>query len=144
MQRVRDAIDYLAATYRSNHPLLGHEFFTDGKTIFVKKIEQTVDIGRKGQLAFRELIDAHLNRIVTDQHGFPERVFPIRHHDITRRPIVIVPDVCSGQPITPRKGIRVSVLVGRRQAGESYQNIAEDYGLSESEVEDAIEYMEAA
>jgi uncharacterized protein (DUF433 family) len=68
----------------------------------------------------------------------------VRHRDIEKKPIVIVPSVCGGHPITPKKGIRVSVLLSRNHAGESFQQIADDYGLTELEVEDAIRYMEAA
>jgi len=144
MQKIRDAIDYLAAQYPSLHPLIGHDFFTDGKDLFVKKITETVNLSRKGQLAFKELVDAHLDRLVSDHAGWPEKLFPVRHRDIEKKPIVIVPSVCGGHPITPKKGIRVSVLLSRNHAGESFQQIADDYGLTELEVEDAIRYMEAA
>jgi hypothetical protein len=38
MQSIRGAIDYLSGAYPSPHPLLGHDFFTDGKDLFVKRI----------------------------------------------------------------------------------------------------------
>jgi uncharacterized protein (DUF433 family) len=144
MQKIRDAIDYLATTYASPHPLLGHEFFAGGKDLFIKNILETVNISRKGQLAFKELVDAHLERVITDNSGWPTQVFPVRHKDTTKKPIVIVSNVGGGHPITPRKGIRVEVLMNRKQAGEAYQQIAEDYGLTQLEVEEAVRYMEAA
>ena len=107
-------------------------------------ILQTVNLSKKGQLAFKELIDAHLDRLVKDNNGWPTQIFPVRHRDVSKKPIVIVPAVGGGQPITPHKGIRVAVLINRKQAGESYQQIAEDYGLTQFEVEEAIRYMEAA
>ena len=144
MQKIRNAIDYLGKTNGSQHPLLGHDFFTDGKELFVKRILETVNLSKKGQLAFKEIVDAHLDRIITDVSGWPTKIYPVRHHDIARKPVMIVPDVAGGHPITPHKGIRVAVLTNRKEAGESYQQIAEDYGLTESEVKEAIEYMEAA
>ena len=144
MQKIRDAIDYLAQQYKSTHPLLGHEFFTDGRELFIKRIIATVNLSRKGQLAFKELVDKHLDRVIPDSSGWPVEVYPVRHNDMTKKPIVIVPTVAGGQPITPRKGIRVTVLMNRKEAGESYQQIAEDYGLTDIEVKEAVEYMEAA
>jgi len=144
MPKIRDAIDYLFQQFRSAHPLLGHDFFTDGKDLFIKKILETVNLSKKGQLAFKDLVDAHLDRLVKDSSGWPTRNYPVRHRDVSRKPIVIVPNVAGGHPITPHKGIRVEVLLNRKQAGEPAQQIAEDYGLSESEVEEAIRYMEAA
>jgi uncharacterized protein (DUF433 family) len=144
MQTVRAAIDFLAAHYPSSHPLLGHESYTDGKDLFIKKISETINLSKKGQLAFKELVDMHLNRIEVDGAGLPTKVYPIRHKDATKKPIMIVPNVGGGQPVTPKKGIRISVLLSRREAGESYRDIAEDYGLSASEVEEACQYMAAA
>lgn len=144
MQKIRDAIDYIAASHPSAHPLLSQDFFTDGVNLFVKRINETVNLSKKGQLAFKELVDAHLSRIVPDSSGLPEKLYPIRHHDTQKKPIMIVPAVCGGRPITPKKGIRVSVLLSRSNAGETYQQIADDYGLAEIEVKDAVQYMEAA
>jgi uncharacterized protein (DUF433 family) len=144
MQKIRNAIDYLDQQHRSPHPLLGHDFFTDGKDLFIKTIIATVNLGRKGQLAFRELVDAYLDRLLKDNSGWPTQVYPVRHKDVTKKPIVIVPSVGGGHPITPRKGIRVEVLMNRKQDGETYQQLAEDYGLTQVEVEEAIRYMEAA
>lgn len=144
MQKIRIGIDYLAEQYGSPHPLLGHEFFTDGRNLFIKRVLETVNISKKGQLAFKEIVDAHLDRLVNDKSGWPTQVYPVRHQDTTKRPIVIIPTVGGGQPITPRKGIRVTVLLNRKKAGESYQQIAEDYGLTTSEVEEAVQYMAAA
>lgn len=144
MHKIRDAIDYLFNQYGSPHPLLGHDFFTDGKDLFIKKILETVNLSKKGQLAFKDLVDAHLDRLVKDDSGWPTRIYPVRHKDVSRKPIVIVPNVAGGHPITPHRGIRVEVLLNRKQAGEQTQQIAEDYGLSESEVEEAVRYMEAA
>jgi len=144
MQRLRDAIDYLGETYPSQHPLLGHDFFTDGRNLFVKRILETVNLSKRGQLAFKEIVDVYLDRIVKDSLGWPEKIYPIRHKDASRQPVIIVPNVAGGQPITPKKGVRISVLLNRHEAGESYQDIAEDYGLTRTDVEDAIKYMEAA
>ena len=70
MQKIRDAIDYLFQQYWvSRHTLLGYDFFTDGKDLFVKKILETVNLSKKGQLAFKDLVDNHLDRLVKDNSG---------------------------------------------------------------------------
>ena len=144
MQKIRNAIDFLAAQYGPMHPLLGHEFFSEGRNIFIKTLTETINISKRGQLVFKQVVDAHLDRIEIDANGWPTKVYPIRHKDASKKPIVIIPNVGGGQPVTPKKGIRVSVLLNRKEAGEAPQQIAEDYGLTELEVEEAIQYMAAA
>jgi len=146
MPKIRDAIDYLEGPSKGQvkHPLLSQEFFTDGKGLFVKHLLETVNLGKKGQLAFKELVDQHLERIVPDATGRPEKLYPVRHGDLANKSVIIIPTVGSGHPVTTRKGIRVSALWNRKQAGESLTEIADDYGLTQIEVEEAIRYVEAA
>lgn len=153
LQRVRNAIDYLRETilpesttdaFTARHPLIAYDLFTNGRDLFLRGMLQTINLSKKGQLAFREIINEHLDRLISDQDGMPEQLLPIRHRDTTKKPVAIFPLVGGGQPVTPRKGIRVSVLMNRFHAGESVRDLAEDYGLSEREVREAIEYMEAA
>ena len=49
-----------------------------------------------------------------------------------------------GRPIISRRSISTAVIVGRVDAGESVDDIAADYELKPEEVQEAIEYEQAA
>jgi uncharacterized protein (DUF433 family) len=60
------------------------------------------------------------------------------------RPIAIDPGISFGRPVVARLGISTAVLAERMDAGESLEALAEDYGLSLGEVEQAVMYERAA
>ena len=54
------------------------------------------------------------------------------------------PRVAFGRPIIARRGISTAAIVDRVNAGESEEEIAEDYGLEAEEVKEALIYDQAA
>ena len=61
-----------------------------------------------------------------------------------QRPIVIDPRISFGRPVVLRKGISTSTIAERVDAGESVKEIAADYDLEPSEIEQAVVYERAA
>ena len=82
-------------------------------------------------------------RIELDPSGKPIRLFPLRV-GASRKLVVIDPFVSSGQPVIVGSGVPVSVLCARYGGGETISDLAADYGLEPGEVEEAIQYFEAA
>jgi uncharacterized protein (DUF433 family) len=156
MPSIRRAIDYVRKNYPSAHPLLSERFLTDGKDLFVKKIqrstgqEQTINVSSWGQLGLGPILDFYLRRIERDEKGWPLRLFPIRMNwpgDVTSDPprvVVIDPAVSSGRPVVNGTGVMAEVIVGRFHTGEGIESIAEDYGLKLSQIEEVIRYAPAA
>jgi len=134
LKNVRRALEYIRSCSSAEHPLLVHDFEVSGKDLFIRQLGQTVNATRHGQLAMRRILDQYLKRIDRDAHGLPLRVFPIES-----RRLVIDPQFSSGKPIVRDTGIVASVLWGRKNTGETISEIAEDYGLTELEVKEAIE-----
>lgn len=60
------------------------------------------------------------------------------------RPIVIDPRIAFGRPVVVRVGVSTSAIAERIDAGETVENIAADYDLGPSEVEQAALYERAA
>ena len=60
------------------------------------------------------------------------------------RPIVIDPCIAFGRPVLLRKGVSTSAIAERIDVGESVEDIAADYELGPSEIEQAILYERAA
>lgn len=145
LPRVRAAVMELQTLAMSNprHPLLSREFYTDGRDIFVKTIEgrhkQTINLSQFGQLGLREILDSYIERIERDAAFNPTKLYPA--HQIGKV-VSIVPTVSSGRPIIDLLGIPVASVWNRRRAGDSIENIADDYDIPEAEVEGAIAYIE--
>jgi len=155
MPSIRRAIDYVKRTYPSTHPLLSEHFLTDGKDLFVKKIEskvgeQTINVSMWGQLGFGPILNFYLRRIERDDKGWPIKLFPVRMNwpgDISIDPprvVVIDPAISSGRPVVNGTGVMAEIIVGRFNLGEGVESIADDYGLKVSQIEEVIRYAPAA
>lgn len=157
MPSIRKALDYVREKYPSKHPLLTEDFLTDGKDLFVKKIEgrvkreETINLSMWGQLGFAPILDFYLRRIERDDSGWPIKLFPIRTNWVgdvkfnePPRVVVIDPAVSSGRPVVNGTGVMAETITGRFNTGEGVGTIAEDYGLEVSQVEEAIRYARAA
>ncbi len=133
-KNIRKALNYVHETIPGKHPLLAHEFEISGKELFIRHLGDTINATRHGQLAMRVVLEQYLKLIPRDAYGLPMRVFPI---DSKR--IEIDPLFSSGKPVVKNRGITAAVLSGRNRSGESISQIATDYGLTEIEVQEAIE-----
>lgn len=138
LQNVRKALDFVQKAFPGSHPLLTHNFETSGKDLFITTLGgSTVNATAYGQGAIREILEQYLKLIPRDAKGLPKQVFPINS-----KRLAIDPYFSSGKPIVRDRGITASVLWGRSKSGENLAQIATDYGMSESEVKEAIEEYE--
>ena len=138
--RVRKAVEYLKTKLASKHPLAEQKFATDGVDLFVEVFGQLVNVSREGQLAIRDLIQAYLQRIERDPIGAPVRLYPFTRERKPDEPkiIVIDPSISFGRPVLVGTGIATTIIAQRYKAGESVEELAEDYGRSRSDIEEAI------
>ena len=148
LKKVRAALSFLQRHFNSKHPLAERQIETDGRDLFVQMLGQLVNISQEGQLAMRELIDAHLRRIEWDTSGFALRLYPFTRKRSLQEPklVVIDPYVAFGRPVLAGTGIPTAVIADRYKAGESIDRLADDYGRGRSDIEEAIrcELAEAA
>jgi uncharacterized protein (DUF433 family) len=139
---VRSAIANLISRYpqASVHPLLSHDFFTDGVNLFIKSIEETVDISRE-QLSLKLIMDMFLERVIRDEHDNPFKVFPIVP-GVEQKVVSMTFRVSSSRPVIDGTGVQVAVILGRHNAGEPPESIAEDFDIPVEKIRTAIEYAE--
>jgi uncharacterized protein (DUF433 family) len=139
---VRSAIDNLISRFpvASAHPLLSHDFYTDGINLFIKSIEETIDISRE-QLSLKAIMDMFLERVIRDEDGQPFKVFPIVP-GVTGKVISMTFQVSSSRPVIDGTGVQVAVIWGRHNAGESDDAIAEDFDIPVEKIKQAIDYAE--
>ena len=57
--------------------------------------------------------------------------------------IAFNPLLSSGKPVLRGTGIMVQVLAARKDSGESYSELAQDFGLEQSDIEQAIQEFAA-
>jgi uncharacterized protein (DUF433 family) len=138
---VRDAIVKVVESYpnAARHPLLADDFFTDGKDLFVKEINEIVNMSSE-QLPLA-IMDAFIVRVMRDKLG-PYKIFPLRRGEPEDRVISIMAGVSASRPIVDSASIPVSAIWRRFTAGEDKQFIARDFELDIGLVERAIDYVE--
>ena len=140
LEKVRKALAYLGKHIHSAHPLAEQGFETDGADLFVRHYGQLVNISPSGQLAMRKVIEAHLRRIERDEEGLAARLYPFTRKRAPDEPKVVVidPRVSFGRPVLMGSGIPTAMIAERYKAGESIDELAEDYGRRRLDIEEAI------
>lgn len=140
MPAVRRAIDFLKNKLGSPHPLADHKFETNGVDLFIERYGQFMSVSEGGQLAVRELLEAHLRRIDRDDKGFPLRLYPFTRVGETDQPknIVIDPFISFGRAVISGTGVSTELVAERFKAGESADELAHDYGCAREKIEEAI------
>ena len=147
--KIRQAIHYLQKHFSSAHPLAEQRFQTDGIDLFVEKFGQLINVTQSGQMALRELLKAYLHRVERDASGTAVKLYPFtRKRDLSEPKVVVIdPRISYGRPVLVGTGIPTAIVAERYKAGESIDELAEDYGRSRNEIEEAIRcelWLEAA
>jgi uncharacterized protein (DUF433 family) len=93
---------------------------------------------RPGQQLVKEVVDLFSERIIKDKFIFPWRFAATDH---TSRPVSMNPQIMSGRLVVAGTRIPVTVIRGRKQAGETPVEIAKDYGLDLDIVEKALAHL---
>jgi uncharacterized protein (DUF433 family) len=99
-----------------------------------------LNVSQSGQLARREIVEAYLRRIEWDEAGVAARLYPFTRKRAPDEPKVIVidPRISFGRPVLAGTGISTAVIAERYKAGESIDQLADDYGRARLEIEEAI------
>ena len=140
LPEVRKAIAFLRRDFKSEHPLVEQKIETDGKDLFIRSFGQLIAASKGGQLAMPELIGAYLRRIEWDEQGIASRLYPFTRKRQLDEPKVIVidPRISFGRPVLAGTGIRTGIVAERYKAGESIEELAQDYGRRPLDIEEAI------
>ena len=140
MPSVRKSLNYMRRQFQVSRPLLAYEFETDGVDLFVQHYGQLINVAQAGQAEMRDVLAASLRRIERDDHGLPIRLFPFTRNAIENAPrlVVIDPNISFGRPVIVGTGIPTQEIAARHKAGESFVELAGDYGRSVDEIDEAI------
>lgn len=140
LRKVRVAVAFLERHYNSRHPLVEHQFETEGLDLFVQKAGLLINLSQEGQLAMREIVASYLRRVERDVKGLPIRLYPFTRKREREEPraVVIDPLVSFGRPVLTGTGIATAILAERFKAGESVEELAKDYGRTALDIQEAL------
>jgi uncharacterized protein (DUF433 family) len=144
IKALRDALDFAERQLGIERLLLHRELKTNAGRLFLDHYGQLIELSASGQLAMRKMFEQHLQRVEWDEWSFPIRLYPFVAGQGRSKPIAIDPKIAFGRPIVLRTGISTAAIVQRLDAGESPADLADDYELSEAEIEEAVVYERAA
>lgn len=146
LKAVRTAVQFAERELDLDRLLLRPELRSRGGELFIERYGQLINVSASGQLAMKELLDAHLRRVEWDAQRNPYRLHPFLATEVTSdgMPIVIDAAIAFGRPILVRHGISTFAIAERVDAGESIDEIAADYGLETADVRTAVLYERAA
>ncbi|MEM8807778.1 MAG: DUF433 domain-containing protein [Cyanobacteria bacterium P01_G01_bin.38] len=138
--KVRNALDYLEETLKVSHPLAHEEFRTDGADLFIERYGELLNASAAGQTQLKDTLKAHLDRIEPDDSGLAIKLYPFTraHEENNPRIVVIDPRIAFGRLVIEGTGIPTSILAERYRAGDSIDELAEDYRCDRPQIEEAI------
>jgi len=135
LERLRQAHDYLRTTFEVAHPFAEVRFRSDGAHLLAPFGEGLVAADAGGQMAWASPIARRLEQFDYDG-GTVCRWYPRGRGG----PIAIDPRVGFGAPVVDGTGLPTWAVRDRLRAGESRGTIARDLGLSEQQIEAALEF----
>lgn len=147
LPQIRRAVNYLREQLRTRHPLVHHQMLTDRKHLFIEAagVKDVINASQHGQLAMRDLIGLHLQRVDWDKDGFAARLYPFTRSRRTPaeeasqpRVVTMDPRVEFGRPVLKVSAVPTAVIADRYKAGESIADLAEDYGEEPLNIEEAV------
>jgi uncharacterized protein (DUF433 family) len=147
LPQIRRAVNYLREQFRTQHLLVHHQMLTDRKHLFIEAtgLKDVINASKHGQLAMRDLIGLHLQRVEWDKDGFVARLYPFTRSRRTPaeeapqpRVVTMDPRVEFGRPVLRVSAVPTAVIADRYKAGESIADLAEDYGEEPLNIEEAV------
>ena len=141
LRKIRAARDYVAKNFTSEYPLAENQFKTEGMYILMEYhafdpdplFEQIIVADRGGQLAWTDLLGDKF------EHFDYEYELALRWHPAGRDSLVVIdPRVSFGAPVV--HGLPTWVVKGRWEAGESLDEISDDFGIPTDAVRDALAF----
>jgi uncharacterized protein (DUF433 family) len=138
LDQVRLALDYISNQLNTNHPLVTKEFSTDGVDLFIEQVEHLINVSRSGQLAMKKVLTDLLTRVEWNQENIATRLYPIINHSLDEKILTIDPHIAFGKPTITGTGIPTLVIAQLYDAGDSIEDIAEDYDCTIFQIERAI------
>lgn len=151
MQRIRPSIDWLLRNV-GPHALASKDLYTDGAEVLWNFAQQSGEgspddqvvkhliVPRSGQYVFKDIVKHYLTQINFDDDKYART---IRLPQYGSADVVLDPYRGYGQPVFDGSGARVADALGPLRAGETFEAVAADYGVSEEDLRVALDAIAA-
>jgi uncharacterized protein (DUF433 family) len=148
LDKVHQALDYMAQEFVTAHPLVIKRFQTDGVDLFIDQISEDqqkslVNVSRGGQFAMRETLKHLLTRVEWNADGIASRFFPITElvtDPQSDKVIFLDPSIRFGSPVIAGKGVPTAAIVDLYNAGDIIEDIAYEFDCTPEQVKQAIRF----
>jgi len=151
MQRIRPSLDWLLRNVGPN-ALASRDLYTDGAEVlwdFAQRagegspddrVVKHLIVPRSGQYVFKDIVQHYLKQIDFSEDKYARM---IRLPQYGEANVVLDPYRGFGQPVFDVSGAKVADALGPLRAGETFKAVAEDYGVSERDLRDALDAIAA-
>ena len=141
LQRIRKAREYAAETLNSEFPFAEYKWLTEGHHMLLDLWESERDFKAKklilgdadGQVAWQKMVGERFA-----EFDYEYELALVWHVAGRQSPVIIDPRIAFGAPMV--RGIATWVLKGRWKAGESIEDIEEDFRLNEDEIKQGLQF----
>ena len=133
---IRKAADIVRAEFDDPYALASKRIATDGVAVFVRLADDSLIHARDQQGAIREVLDEYLRYIDWSEEGSPRRITLSQYP--SGADVIIDPRFGWGAPVLAQNKVKIDDIVALWRAGESIKQVAEEYDLTESAVEDVL------
>jgi uncharacterized protein (DUF433 family) len=141
LPKIRRALEWTSKKLNLSRPLAEARFATDGVNLYIDHVAQLIDVGKDGQIAMREIMEAYLRRVERDPRGVPIKLYPFTRKEPateTERAVVIDPAVAFGRPVLAGTRVPTAILADRFKAGDALKELADDYRTTSQAIEEAL------
>jgi uncharacterized protein (DUF433 family) len=139
LQKVRKALDFVRDEMGVDRPLVEQDFETNGADLFVQRLGKLINVSSEGQAEMRAMLELSLARVDRNASGLLA-VFPWARRRDEPKAVEIDPRRAYGKLVIAGTGIPTAVVADRMSAGESIDDLAEDFGLPRQKIEAALRW----
>lgn len=151
MQRIRPSVEWLLNNV-GPHALASQDLYTDGAEVLWAFAEEAgggspeaevvkhLIVPRSGQHVFKDIVQHYLKQITFADDKYASMIRLPQYGDAD---VVLDPQRGFGQPVFDASGARVADALGPLRAGETFEAVAEDYGVSERDLRAALDAIAA-
>jgi uncharacterized protein (DUF433 family) len=144
LPKVRSALRKISKDFPQTHPLIYEVFKTDRRDLFIERLGRTINISQPYDQMSLDFYRVHLERVEIDPKGL-FRFFPFVVEPRSSEPkiIEINPRIGFGKPVIAGTAISTAIIASRFNARESISALAEEYGCTPQQIEEAIRWERA-
>lgn len=140
--RIRPALARLQAEFGREYVLVAPELATDGIDVLwdysrTKAGAELIE-GRTNQIVIREIVEDYLQYVSRGDDGYPVR---LELRSCLPSKVVVDPHHAFGQPRFAGSRVRVADVAAMLSAGESADEVADEFGIAEADVRTAARVL---